>query len=90
MSPIGSVVAGSLAWRIDRPVLELRDGNGVLLRSNDNWKDQQRTEIEAPQIPPVLDAESTIIADLPSGLYTAIVAGKGSSGVGLIEIYNLP
>jgi probable HAF family extracellular repeat protein len=71
------------------PTLELRDGNGVLLRSNDNWKDQQHTEIEATQIPPTMDSEAAIIADLPSGLYTAIVAGKGSNGVGLIEIYNL-
>ena len=71
------------------PTLELRDGNGVLLRSNDNWKDQQRTDIEATQIPPTMDSESAIIADLPPGLYTAIVAGKGSNGVGLIEVYNL-
>jgi hypothetical protein len=72
------------------PTLELRDGNGVLLRSNDNWKDQQRADIEATRIPPPMDSEAAIIADLSPGLYTAIVAGKASSGVGLIEIYNLP
>jgi hypothetical protein len=71
------------------PTLELRDGNGVLLRSNDNWKDQQRTEIEATKISPAMDSEAAIIADLPPGLYTTIVAGKGPNGVGLIEIYNL-
>jgi hypothetical protein len=31
-----SVVAGWLAGRTDHPVLELREGNGVPLRSNDN------------------------------------------------------
>ena len=36
-----------------------------------------------------MDTECAIIADLPPGLYTAIVASKGSTGVGLIEIYNL-
>jgi WD40 repeat protein len=71
------------------PTLELRDGNGVLLRSNDNWKEQQRTEIEATRISPAMDSEAAIIADLPPGLYTTIVAGKGPNGVGLIEIYNL-
>jgi probable HAF family extracellular repeat protein len=71
------------------PTLELRDGNGVLLQSNDNWKDQQRTDIEATKIAPSMDSEAAIIADLPPGLYTAIVAGKGSNGVGLIEVYNL-
>ncbi len=72
------------------PTLELRDGNGLLLRSNDNWKDEQRTEIEATQIPPAMESEAAIIADLPSGLYTVIVAGKnGVNGVGLIEVYSL-
>ena len=72
------------------PTLELRDGNGILLHRNDNWKDQQRAEIEATQIPPTMDSEAAIIADLPSGPYTAIVAGNnGANGVGLIEVYNL-
>lgn len=60
------------------PTLELRDGNGVLLRGNDNWKDQQRTEIEGSLLVPTVDSEAAIIADLPTGLYTAIVAGKAS------------
>jgi hypothetical protein len=37
-----------------------------------------------------MDSEAAIIADLPPGLYTTIVAGKGLAGIGLIEIYNLP
>jgi hypothetical protein len=71
------------------PTLELRDGNGVLLRSNDNWQDQQRAEIEATTIAPAMGSEAAIVADLPPGPYTTIVAGNGTSGVGLIEIYNL-
>lgn len=71
------------------PTLELHDGNGALLVSNDNWKDAQQTAIEATGIQPANEAESAIVADLPPGLYTAVVAGKGTSGVGLIEIYNL-
>ena len=72
------------------PTLELRDGNGVLLRRNDNWQDHQRADIEATTIAPTMDSEAAIIADLPPGPYTTIVAGNGTSGVGLIEIYNLP
>ena len=71
------------------PTLELHDGNGALIRSNDNWKDEQRTEIEATKIPPPMDSESAILADLSPGSYTAIVASKGANGVGLIEVYNL-
>jgi len=72
------------------PVLELRDSNGGLIRSNDNWKDDQATQIEATGLSPAMDSESVVIADLPAGAYTAIVASKGSNGVGLVEIYNLP
>jgi WD40 repeat protein len=72
------------------PTLELHDGNGGLIASNDNWKTAQQPAIEATGIQPANDAESAIIADLPPGLYTAVVAGQGSNGVGLIEIYDLP
>jgi probable HAF family extracellular repeat protein len=73
------------------PTLELRDENGALLRSDDNWKDKQAREIEATNLQPKDNLDAAIVADLPSGAYTAIVAGKdAAAGVGLIEVYNLP
>jgi plastocyanin len=73
------------------PTLELHDGNGALLNSNDNWKESQQAEIEATGIPPQNDLEPAIKAALPAGAITAIVAGKdGTTGVGLIEVYRLP
>jgi glucokinase len=75
------------------PTLELRDANGTLLRANDNWQENasEAAEISATGIPPQNQLESTIIATLPPGDYTAIVGGKDdSSGVGLVEIYNAP
>jgi hypothetical protein len=73
------------------PTLELRDGNGEPLLANDNWQDQQQTAIEQTGIPPNDSSESAILADLPPGAYTAIVAGKNAaSGTALIEVYNLP
>ena len=71
------------------PTLELRDSNGVLLQSNDNWKDQQRLQIDATGLAPAMDSEAAILADLAPDAYTAIVAGNNSTGVGLIEVYNL-
>jgi hypothetical protein len=71
------------------PTLELHDGNGAMIASNDNWKTNQQTQIEATNIPPTHDSESAIVADLPPGLYTAVVAGNGPGGVGLIEVYSL-
>ncbi len=72
------------------PVLELRDINGALLATNDNWKDTQQTEIESVGLPPTNDAEAALIMTLPPGAYTAIESGKsGGTGVGLVEVYNL-
>jgi hypothetical protein len=72
------------------PTLELRDGNGVLLQENDNWKDHQQAAIEGTGVPPRNDLECAILATLPAGAYTAITAGQGgTSGLGLIEVYNI-
>lgn len=74
------------------PTLELRDGNGALVASNDNWKDDaaQMTLINQTGIPPNNDAESAIVVTLPPAQHTAIVAGKGSAtGVALVEAYHL-
>jgi len=74
------------------PTLELRDTNGVLLSSNDDWKvpDAPAHEIKIAGLAPTDDRESALIATLAPGPYTAIVAGKnGGIGIGLVEIYNL-
>ena len=66
-------VSGALA----DPTLELHDGNGALIRSNDNWKETQQTEIEATGLAPTNDLESAIFQTLAPGAYTAIVSGSG-------------
>jgi hypothetical protein len=77
------------------PTLELRDGSGTLISSNDNWKvrpdgSSQQAEIEATTIPPTNNLESALVATLAPGNYTAIVRGKGNTtGVGLVEVYNI-
>jgi hypothetical protein len=72
------------------PTLELHDGNGAVLVSNDNWKDTQQTEIEATGLAPTNDAESAIVFFAPPGKFTAIVGGKNNTtGVGLVEVYKL-
>ena len=79
------------------PTLELHDGNGALIASNDNWKvngltgQSQELEVRATMLAPPDDLESAIVTTLAPGLYTAVVQGKNSSvGVGLVEAYNLP
>ena len=75
---------------LEDPVLELRDGNGAVLATNDNWKDSQEGEIAGTGLAPRDEREAAIAATLPSGAYTAIVTGRaGTTGVGLFELYNV-
>jgi hypothetical protein len=75
------------------PTLELHDGDGSLIRDNDNWKDvpAQADDLMARGFAPGNDLEPAIVATLPPGPYTAIVAGKGGGiGVALVEVYHVP
>jgi hypothetical protein len=72
------------------PVLELHGPSAFVTITNHNWRDTQQTEILATGIPPGDNLESAIVTTLVPGPYTAIVKGNGStSGVGLVEIYDL-
>jgi hypothetical protein len=78
------------------PVLELHDGNGATLATNNNWQtnDQtgqsQQAGIEATGLAPSNDLEAAIVTVLPAGPTTAIVRGSnGTTGVGTVEVYNL-
>jgi hypothetical protein len=86
-------VAGSLA----DPTLELHDGSGTTVATNDNWKTRpdgssQEAEVIATTIPPTNDLESAIVATLPANnaQYTAIVRGVGgTTGIAVVEVYAL-
>jgi hypothetical protein len=81
-----SNVNGALA----DPVLELHGPDGALLMRNDNWKDTQRSEVEASGLQPASDLESAIIATLVPGNYTAIVSDQNNGeGIGLVEVFDL-
>jgi len=71
------------------PFLQLRAGSGTLIRQNDNWKDNQRAEIEGTVYQPSDDRESVIVDTLVPGAYTALLTGKGgATGVGTVEVYD--
>ena len=81
------------------PTLELHDGTGALIASNDNWRttiiggiitSKQVGEIQNSGYAPGDGRESAIISDLAPGNYTAIVRGVNNmTGVGLVEVYDL-
>jgi hypothetical protein len=84
-------VQGALA----DPTLEIHNASGTTIASNDNWKtasdgSSQQADIDATTIPPTNDLESALVQTLPAGNYTAVVRGKNNtSGIGLVEVYNL-
>jgi len=70
-------------------VLELRDSDGVLLQKNDDWRDDQESQIQGTVFQPSDDRESVMIATLAPGAYTVLLTGKDqSTGVGLVEVYD--
>jgi T5SS/PEP-CTERM-associated repeat protein len=86
-----SLASAGISNALQDPTLELHDGNGTLIGLNDNWKDSQRSEIEATTIPPSDDREAAILATLTPGPYTAILRGvNNSTGVALVEAFNVP
>ncbi len=74
---------------LEDPILELHDGSGKLIATNDDWTTQAE-EVEAIGIPPSIATESAIVATLAPGAYTTILAGKnGTTGIGVVEIYDV-
>ncbi|MEY2558007.1 MAG: hypothetical protein QOE34_1432, partial [Verrucomicrobiota bacterium] len=79
-----------LTGTLPDPTMELHDGNGMTIATNDNWKDSQQLDIQATTIPPPNDLDAAIVRTLVPGNYTAVVRGtNNSTGIALIEVYNL-
>ncbi len=73
------------------PELELRNSQGALIASNDNWMDDpnQAAIIQAAGLAPSNSLESAIAATLMPGEYTALLSGvNNGTGVGLVEVYE--
>jgi len=83
----GMGVTGALS----NPNLSLHDQNGTMIAFNEDWQqDGQASQIPA-NLKPLDTRESALYRILAAGNYTAIVRGSGNStGVGLVEVYNLP
>jgi PKD repeat protein len=92
-----SLSSSSVPNSLQDPTLELHNGDGDKIATNDNWKiddttqQSQQSAIQATGLAPSDNRESAILIELAPGHYTAILAGKGgTTGIGLVEIYNVP
>lgn len=90
---IGPSLKSQIPNAMDDPTLEAHDANGALLAANDDWQQSpDAAEIQAVGLAPSNAAESALLLPLVRpGTYTAILRGKAAAtGVGLVELYNLP
>ena len=88
-----------IADALANPRLELHNGTGALIATNDDWQttilggiitSNQVSDIQNSGHAPTAASESAIIADLQPGNYTAIVRGvNNTAGVALVEVYDL-
>jgi hypothetical protein len=84
-----SLTASGVVGALEDPTLQVFQGN-TLFTSNDDWRDNQQTELAATGLQPTNDAESATIRTFPPGTYTAIVRGKNNAtGVASVEAYDL-
>ncbi len=84
---------------LTNPRLELHNGTGALIATNDDWQttilggiitSNQVSDIQNSGRAPTAASESAIVADLQPGNYTAVLSGVNNTvGVALVEVYDL-
>ncbi len=87
-----SLAKANVPGALQDPKLELRDGNGTLVAANDDWaSDLNAAQVQAVGLAPADSHESATYRTLSAGSYTAVVGGtQDTTGVGLVEVYNVP
>ena len=84
-----SLSAFNIAGVLPDPFLELHNGQGTIIGTNDNWQQDslQAVQIQARGLAPANALESALFITLNPGVYTAIVKGAhADTGVGLVEV----
>lgn len=87
-----SMTALGVPNTLANPTLELRNNNGSLIFSNNDWQDNpiQSAQISAAGLAPTSSLEAAILAVLPPGRYTAMMFGlNNGTGNGMVEVYDL-
>ena len=86
-----SLADREVADPLQDPTLQLVNSNGDVIAQNDDYgSSDQKEEIAAYNLAPDDERESALLRRVPPGTYTALVRGKGGSGVALVEVYDVP
>lgn len=76
--------------RLANPQVRLADAQGDTIISNGDWQNAANAaEISATGLAPPDPSEAAVLVSLDPGLYTAIVSGGGTTGVGIVEVFDL-
>ena len=96
---IGPSLNAFFAGALQDPTLELHDGTGAIIATNDNWMSTQTSallpavqsiDIQASGLAPGNPNEAAIIAVLKPGPYTAVVRGaNNTTGIAVVEAYDM-
>ena len=81
----------SVAGALEDPRMEVYDGSGQLVGTNDNWTEADtRQQINESGLAPTDAREAALYGAINPGTYTVVVRGKAdTTGVGLVEVYDL-
>ncbi|MBA3882273.1 MAG: PQQ-dependent sugar dehydrogenase [Chthoniobacterales bacterium] len=90
IGPSLSADGASIPGRITDPLLDLHDGSGGMIASNDDWvNSSDKQKIINTGVQPSDNKESALLRTLSPGAYTAVLrSANASNGVGLIERTN--
>ena len=85
-----SLSAFGVADALADPFLVVRDGQGAVIVSNDNWETTQKQVLIDSKLAPANSKEAAVLTDLQPGSYTAVISGvNNGNGIGVVEIYNI-
>ncbi len=86
-----SLRSAGIASPLPNPTLSLVNSLGIAFAGNDDWQqDANAAAIQTAGLAPTNPLEAATVMALPPGNYTAILSdASGSSGVGLIEVYDI-
>jgi hypothetical protein len=91
ISAIGpSLTAFGITNALPDTTLQLRDQNGAIVRENDDWMSDQKTELQATGVQPTNNLEAALVQTIAPGQYTAQVRGKPeATGIGVVQVFFL-
>ncbi|MBS0657022.1 MAG: hypothetical protein JSR82_02090 [Verrucomicrobia bacterium] len=85
-----TLTAFGVSGALQDPTIEVRDANGAVIASNDDWQSTQSAELAASGFAPPDSREPAVLLNLNPGSYTAIVRGKNNTqGNAIVEVYEL-